>query len=112
MTDLQEPQLPAGLDDVVRHAEGVSTVFRAGGAFTKMRDAGAKLLGLRDEDSLVRVESSADGAVIDAAIGVSTGSRAEDVARRVHAAIDAACVAQGIQAAEIRVTVMQVEGAA
>ncbi|GAA3663620.1 hypothetical protein [Microbacterium marinilacus] len=109
----QEQLLATAVETAIRSVPGVAGVFRAGTTVSKLVDVGARLVGAKDEAApLVRIEESADGGRVDAAIGVQASAGAVDTVHRVHAAVDAALVQHGVVPAEIRVTVVHVDGIA
>ncbi|MGO1768768.1 MAG: hypothetical protein ACTHZX_02335, partial [Microbacterium sp.] len=59
MTISHDQRLAGDIEDAVLAVDGVTEVFRAGSAASRVADAGARLLGIRDEDAaLVRIEDS------------------------------------------------------
>ena len=113
MTTSQEQVLCEDLETSVRATPGVTTIFRSGTIVSNAIDAGARLLGVREEDSpLIRVETTPQGARVEVAIGVRADVGAVQTTPRVHAAIGQVLARHGIVATEIRITVVHVEDAA
>ncbi|WP_156761149.1 hypothetical protein [Microbacterium karelineae] len=101
--------IPARIEAAVRAVPGVADVYPTGALASRIVDAGARLLGVRDGDApLVRVDDGA-GVRVEAAIGVRAGDGAGDVVRAARAAIRAVLDEPGRPEPEIRLTVVHVE---
>lgn len=110
MSMSQEQILAADVEAVVRGVPGVTAIFRSGTSVSKVVDAGARLLGIRDDDApLVRVEETPEGIRVEAAIGVHGAARASETVRRAHAAIDALLAQHVTVPAEIHLTVVHID---
>lgn len=110
MTMSQDQVSVGDIEATVRAIPGVSAIFRSGTTVSKVIDAGARLLGIRDDDiPLVRVEQETEGLRVEVAIGVQPSAGAVETTRRVHAAIDALLAQYGIASAEIHITVVHVD---
>ncbi|WP_159500392.1 hypothetical protein [Microbacterium sp. 18062] len=110
MTTSPELLLAADIETAILAVPGVTTIFRTGSTASKVVDAGARLLGLRDDDApLVRIEQAPEGFRVEVAIGVLASAGAVETAHRVHAAIEALTSQQRDGSAEIRITVVHVD---
>lgn len=104
-----EDALAAVVEASVLAVPGVTAVFRTGGAASRIADAGARLLGLRDDDSpVVRVQRSSEGVHVEIAIGVLASVGAVETVRLVHTAIAELISQEGAGPAGIRITVVHV----
>jgi membrane carboxypeptidase/penicillin-binding protein len=109
MTEAVDQELAADIEAAIRAVPGVASVFRPKGVLSHVIDVGAQLLGRQDaRASLTRVERTAEGIRVEAAIGVDSNMSTVETAQRVQAAIDALCDAQGLALGEIHVTVVHV----
>lgn len=113
MTTTEENDLADGIETGIRATPGVTALFRTGTTVSKVLDAGARLLGVRDGDApLVRVEHAPDGVHVDVAIGVQAESGAVETVDRVHSAIRGIVAERALVLAEARLTVVHVDDAA
>lgn len=113
MTTAPELLLAADIETAVLAVPGVTAMFRSGNTVSKVVDAGARLLGIRDEDApLVQVEQTPEGLRVEVAIGVLGSAGAAQTARRAHAAIDAASSRHRAGSVDIRITVVHVDDSA
>lgn len=109
MTTPPEHTLATDIESAVLTIPGVSTLFRAGTLASHVIDAGATLIGIRDDSApLVRVDHTDDGPRVDIAIGVRQHLGAVDTTRRVHAAVRAALAERHVAPASIRITVVHI----
>ncbi|WP_353111524.1 hypothetical protein [Microbacterium sp.] len=99
----------AGIEEAIRAVPGVASILRTGNPVANVLDAGARALGIRDEEApLVRVASTPEGVEVEAAIAVRPGTNAADTAREVFAAVTTVVAEQGGRAADVRITVAHV----
>ena len=109
MTTPQE-QVAADIETTVRAIPGVTAIFRSGTTVSKVVDAGARLLGIREDDApLVRVDQTPKCIRVEVAVGVHEAAGASDTARRVHAAIDDLLARRSTAPRNIRLTVVHID---
>ncbi|MGF3057466.1 hypothetical protein [Microbacterium sp. YY-01] len=109
MTTSQEHALAADIEFATRAMPGVTALFRVGSLASKVLDAGARAIGLRDDsDPLVRLEQTPEGLRVDIAIGIQEHAGAVETIRRVSAAVRAVIAEHYSSAAEIRITVVHI----
>ena len=105
-----EQNLAAAVEAATRAVPGVVRIFRTGTIVSKLVDAGARLVGVRDGDApLVRLEQTPEGTRVEIAIGVDASAGAVEAVHRVHDALDALLAEHDIRPEEIRVTVVHVD---
>lgn len=108
MTAGDDEALAAEIEDVLRREEGVAFVNRSGSVFSRLVDAGARALGIRDA-ALVALRRDDDGLHIEASLGVDAGHRADATVRGAHGAIRSLLEERGVAVAEIRLTVVYID---
>ncbi len=110
MTEDDIRKLIDDIDTTVRAIPGVTGLFSPRGAGAKLVDAGARMLGIRPDDtSLIHLEQTEDGARVEVAIGVQAAAGAVETSCRVQAEIRALCAEQHVVLSEIHVTVVHID---
>jgi hypothetical protein len=111
MNRSERAALAARIDEETRAVPGVADVYRAANnVLAKIVDAGARLLGVGDEDApIVTVHSSAGQLTVHLAIGVHASGSAVDTVRRVHRRVDDLLAAAGETDATVEITVVHVD---
>ncbi|MFD2758749.1 hypothetical protein [Gulosibacter faecalis] len=102
-------ELAAEIESAVRAVPGVTIVFRSGSALSKLVEAGAQALGLRDEASLVAVEANDAGVRVTASLGLDAGLSVAETLRRAREVIATLLEARGLREPEIRLTAVYIE---
>ncbi|MGI6879616.1 hypothetical protein [Microbacterium sp. gxy059] len=112
MTASQERTLAADIELATRAIPGVSALFRAGTLVSNVLEAGAWVIGIRDDsDPLIRLEQTPEGLRADIAIGVHEHVGAVETIRQVQAAVRAVVEEQHLVVADMRITVVHVSDA-
>ncbi|MFE7504139.1 hypothetical protein [Promicromonospora sp. NPDC057488] len=97
------------IEAAVRATAGVTGVYAAGTAVSKMIGAGARGLGVRrDGAPLVVVRQGTDGTRVDIALGVGLAAGATATTRAVQRAVRDLLAAHGLADAHVTVAVVHV----
>ncbi|RLP72769.1 hypothetical protein D9V32_15085 [Mycetocola tolaasinivorans] len=103
-------EIEAQIEAAVRAVPGVSAVFPASSTASRVVEAGARLLGIRqDAPASVVLERMPAGVVVAVAIGIRASASASDTARAAHAAVYALLFGQGIEISDVRITVVHID---
>lgn len=103
-------ELAAQIEEVVRATAGVRGVYRSGSLISNLLRAGTAALGPQSEEQpIIAVVSGERGVVVEASIGVDFRSRAAEILRAVHEAIDALLSAEGLDRDSITLSVVYVQ---
>lgn len=108
MNTPDDPALAADIEAAVRAAPGVAALYRSGSLVSNAIDTGARLLGLREDESLVRLVRDTEGLRIELSIGVLGAESSAVTALRTHEVIEALLASRHVTDTEIRVTVVHV----
>lgn len=110
MTAQEDAVLAGRVESALRSTSGVRGVYRSGSLVSNLIGRGAAALGLSDGDeALVAVTWDGDRAAIDASIAVDGATAAVDSVRAAQQAIEALLAEGGVEAAQIRLTVVHVQ---
>jgi len=109
MTTSQERTLAADIERAARAEPGVAALFRAGTLASNVLDAGARVIGIRDDsDPLIRLEQTPERLRVDIAIGVQEHAGAVETIRHVQAAVRAVIEERHRAPADLRITVVHI----
>lgn len=109
MTTSHEHTVGADIERAVRAVSGVAALFRAGTLASNVLDAGARVIGIRDDLApFVRLDQTPDALRVDIAIGVHQYAGAVETIRRVQTAARAVIEEQHLASAKIRITVVHI----
>lgn len=110
MNTSQKQTLATDIEVAVRAIPGVSTLFRSGTLVSNAIDAGARLIGIREDSApRVQLEQAPDGLRADIAIGIRERAGAVETIRRVEAAVRAVIAERNSEPADIRITVVHID---
>ncbi|MBT2484978.1 MULTISPECIES: hypothetical protein [unclassified Microbacterium] len=110
MTSRARVELAAEIEEVVRATAGVRNVYRSGSLISNLLRAGAAALGTQNEgEPMIAVVSGERGVVVEASIGIDSRSRAAEILRAVHEAIDERLSADGLERDSITLSVVYVQ---
>ncbi|MDR7384976.1 hypothetical protein [Promicromonospora iranensis] len=102
--------IAAEIEDALRSVPGVCDLYRSGSLVANVADAGARRLGLRDDDTpLVLVQDAGAGLRVDAAMGVHISSGATATMLAAHRAVRDLLTGHELRDAHIVLTVVHVD---
>lgn len=111
MTPSEDRELAAAVDAAVRAIPEVTNVFRSGALASQAIAAAAERLGLRGvEASPVSVRRVDEGAEVEVSLGIALSADLPETLRRAHEAVAAALAVAGVGVAELRITVVHMQG--
>ncbi|WP_020018005.1 hypothetical protein [Promicromonospora sukumoe] len=109
MNGEQQTDIAARIEAAVRATAGVTGVYAAGTAVSKVIGAGARGLGVRRDDApLVVVRQAAGGTRVDIALGVGLAAGATTTTRAVQRTVRDLLAAHGLPDAHVTVAVVHV----
>ncbi|MEB4613712.1 hypothetical protein OOT08_03575 [Leucobacter sp. M11] len=111
MNSMPDRALATDIEAAILATPGVTTIFRTGTTASKLAEAGARLLGIRDAKTpLVAIERTSEQVSVDVSIGVTGPASVVDTVCRLHTVIDALITQETGGPAEIRITVAHIDG--
>ncbi|MFI9486693.1 hypothetical protein ACIG47_09905 [Promicromonospora sp. NPDC052451] len=112
MNVAHDVRVAAEIEAALRATPGVADLYGPGSLVSNVLDAGARRLGLRDDDApLVLVREAGTGIRVDIALGVHGTEGARATALAAHETVRGLLTDHDVPDAEIVLTVVHIEGA-